>query len=136
MVGLGIQQLLRQVQVALGDGGADTLEPRSAGAVARAVPRVSVACTAVAPTVAAVAAARVAAALPRGLALALDLLIGLVDLFHALLCQIGQRVVVIVVGMVFPRQITIGFLHFIVRGGAGHAQHLIGITHRWCPPFV
>ena len=132
MVGLGVQQLLRQVQVSLGDGGADTLEPRSAGAVAR----VSVACTAVAPTVAAVAAARVGAALPRGLALALDLLIGLVDLFHALLCQIGQRVVVIVVGMVFPRQITIGFFHFIVRGGAGNAQHLIGITHRWCPPFV
>ena len=132
MVGLGVQQLLRQVQVSLGDGGADTLEPRSAGAVAR----VSVACTAVAPTVAAVAAARVAAALPRGLALALDLLIGLVDLFHALLCQIGQRVVVIVVGMVFPRQITIGFFHFIVRGGAGNTQHLIGITHRWCPPFV
>ena len=89
-----------------------------------------------APTVAAVAAACVAAALPRSLALALDLLIGLVDLFHALLCQIGQRVVVIVVGMVFPRQITIGFFHFIVRGGAGNAQHLIGITHRWCPPFV
>ena len=63
-------------------------------------------------------------------------LIGLVDLLHALLRQIRQRVVVVVIRMVLPRQIAVSLFHLFISGGAGHAQHLIGITHDRCPPFV
>ena len=131
MVGLGVQQLLGKIQIPLRDGHAHALEPCGAGTVGRGIAR------AVARSVPAVARrTAVSAAALGGLALALDALVGLVDLLHALLRQIRQRVVVVIVRVIFPRQISIGFLHFIVRRGAGYTQHLIGITHRWCPPFV
>ena len=85
VIRLGVQQLLRQVQVPLGDGQPDPL-PRSAvgaavaGVIAGIVPR------AVAGIIAGAVAA-LAAGL-GGLALIADGLVGLVDLLHPLLGQV------------------------------------------------
>ena len=130
MVAAGVEQLLRQIQVPLTYGQTDALD---GGIIAAAV-----AVAAVAAVGAAIAAAVGSVAIAGGaaLALVLDLLVGLVDLLHLLLCQIGQGIIVIIIGMVLFGQIPIGFFDFLVCGGAGDTQHLIGITHRRVLPFV
>ena len=81
MIRLGVEQLLRQVQVPLGDSQADPL-PRSAvgAAVAGIVPR---AVAGIVPRAVAAPAAGLG-----GLALIADGLVGLVDLLHPLLGQV------------------------------------------------
>ena len=68
---------------------------------------------------------RIAAALP----LALDHVIGFIDLLHLLLRQIRQGVVMIVIGMVLPCQFTISLFDLLICGGTGNIEHFIGIGH-------
>ena len=108
VVGLGVQQLLRKVQIPLRDGHAYTLEPRGAGTVGRGIARTVV------RSVPAVASSAAGAAVPGGPALALDALVGLVDLLHALLRQIRQRVIVVIVRVVFAGKVAVSALDLLV----------------------
>lgn len=41
-------------------------------------------------------------------------IISLVDFFHFFLRQVGQRIIVVVVGMIFPDKLTICFFNFFI----------------------
>ena len=66
----------------------------------------------------------------------LHLLVGLVDLLHLLLGHIGQGRIVIVIRVIFSRQIAVSFLYLFVGSGTGYAQYLIGVTHHRVLPFL
>ena len=127
MVAAGVEQLLRQIQVPLTDGQTDALD---GGIIAAAVAVGAVAAVgaAVGATIAA-AVGSVAIAGGAALALVLDLLVGLVDLLHLLLGQIGQGVVLIVVRVVFPGQLPVGAFDLLVAGVGLDPQHNVRICH-------
>ncbi|MPN42979.1 hypothetical protein SDC9_190538 [bioreactor metagenome] len=56
-------------------------------------------------------------------------IIRLVDFLHLLLGQVGQRIVLVVVGMVFAGQLPVGALDFLVGGAGLDAQHAVRIVH-------
>ena len=62
-------------------------------------------------------------------ALLSDLLVSGVDILHLLLCQIGQRAVMIIVRMIFPGQIPVSLFDFLIGGGPGNSQDLVWIVH-------
>ena len=69
---------------------------------------------------------------PRGApagALLGDGVVGLVDFLHLLLSQVGQGIVLIVVRMVLPGQLAVGFFHLVVAGVLAHSKNTIGISH-------
>ncbi len=58
-----------------------------------------------------------------------DGVIGLVDLFHLFLGQIGQRIVLVVIRMILPGQLPIGALDFLVAGAGVYAEYAVWIVH-------
>ena len=115
MVADRVQQAFRLRNVAAGDGETDLLHGRVGTGIAVAR-----------RAVVALPRRTVAAARP---ALLLDLLVGLVDLLHFLLREIGKRVIVIIVGMILPRKVTIGLLYLLVRCGGRDVQYFVGVVH-------
>ena len=116
--GRGAQQLLRPAQVAQVDGLPGLLVHASAG----------IGLLLIAALLSLVAGIGGIVPAPSG-ALLRDLVVGLVDLFHLLLRQIGQRIVLIVVRMVLPGQFPVCALDLVVTGSGLHAQNTVGIRH-------
>ena len=46
-----------------------------------------------------------------------------------ILREIGKRVIVIIVGMILPRKVTIGLLYLLVRCGGRDVQYFVGVVH-------
>src|SRR5699024_10290679 len=74
----------------------------------------------------------VSAAPSPAAALLLDGLVGLVDLFHLLLGQVGQRIVHVVVGVILAGQLPVCLLDLLVAGVGLDAQNAVGISHVLC----
>ena len=79
-----------------------------------------------------VPAGRLVSALGPGLH---DGVIGLIDLFHLGLGQVGQRVIGIVVRVILLDQVPIGAFDLLLTGRRAHAQHGIGIIHTFPSPY-
>ena len=58
-----------------------------------------------------------------------DTIIRLIDFLHLLFRNVRERTVVIIIGMIFFRQITISGFDFVVGSGLGHAEYFIRIFH-------
>ena len=65
-----------------------------------------------------------------------DGLIRLIDLFHLLLGQVGQRIVLVVVRVVFPGQFPVSPLDLVVAGVGVHPEDAIWIVHVCFSPSV
>ena len=126
VVGVIRQQRLCPAQIAGVDGHTRLLQNGTSGLLRSPSAAVTVP---IAAAVSAVACGAAASAAPTAAPQLVDLLVSGVDLLHFLLRQIRQRIIVIVVGMVLPRQLQICFFHFRVRRGFGNAEYLIGIVH-------
>ena len=66
-------------------------------------------------------------------ALALNLVIRLVDFLHLFLCQIRQRIVGIVVRVIFSCQLPISSFNLFIGSARRNPQHLIWICHLLLP---
>ena len=115
LVGGGAEQLLGPAQIPHVDGLADLVV--QAGALGGG---------AVGLLIAALIASTLVAAAGAHLG---DGVVGLVDLLHLLLRQIGQRVVLIVVGMVLPGQFPVRPLDLVVAGVGLYTQYAVRIAH-------
>ena len=80
-------------------------------------------------SVASVAPVGAAAGAGRRFTLLLNQLIGFVDLLHLLLREIRERIVVIIVRMIFAGKLTIGFFDLVIRSGRRNIQDFIGVCH-------
>ena len=117
------QELLGHGEVVAVDGHADPLEHRGAAVALLLV------LLALLVTIAALLLGIPASSAAAAMALTLDGVVGLVDLLHLLLGQIRQGVVVVVIRMVLPGQLTISLLDLLIRGGTGDIEYFIGIGH-------
>ena len=77
----------------------------------------------------AVSARRTLIRAPTSAALLGDGLIGLVDLFHLLLSQIGQGIVLIIVRMVLPGELTVCLFDLFIAGIGADPQNTVRIVH-------
>ena len=64
------------------------------------------------------------------LALALNLVVGFVNLLHLFLRQVREGIVGVVVGVVFSGQLPICVFDLFIGRTRGYAQYLIWICHR------
>ena len=60
-------------------------------------------------------------------ALAHDRIVSLVDLLHACFCQVGERIIDIVVRMILARKLTIGAFYIVITRLRRYTEYLIGI---------
>ena len=71
----------------------------------------------------------IAASIAPGYPHRLDHVVGFIDLPHFFLCQVSQRVVGIVIRVIFFRQLPVCRLDLIITGIGGYSQNFVGISH-------
>ena len=126
------QQLLGPADVPHIDGLSD-LRIKAAGGAA-GILLLIVSAISVLPPISALAL--VTAGIPTAAAHPGDGIVGLVDLLHLLFRQISQGIVLVIVGMILARQLTVGPLDLIVAGVRLDAQYAIRIAHVLCLLFL